>query len=59
MDKLWLFRLEHLVDILLKMKEVSLSPAALITMTHFNELTVISNKSQNFGKLKLDSFLIS
>jgi len=57
MDKLWLFRLEYMADVFLKIKELSLLLVTLMKMISFSELTVISSKSQNFGKLKLDSFL--
>lgn len=53
MDKLRLFRLEYLADLFLKIKEVSLLLATLMTMMNFSELTVISSKSQNFGNLSL------
>lgn len=57
-DKLLSFRLKYLVDIFFKMKKVSLSLAALMTMINYSELRVISSKNLNFGKFELDSFPI-
>ena len=42
------FKLEYLADMLLKINQVSLVPAALITIINFSELAVISKQKSKF-----------